>query len=202
MAYTIPGATRERVYRFVRQRLLCGNPPTVRDVQLAMGFRAVQSARSQLEALVAEGRLIKSPGRARGYALPGAAANRPPMATVPVVGQVQAGELTFAAEQTESYLSVEDQGDGQDLFALVVRGDSMVGAGILAGDTVIVRRQTNAVNGDIVVALVGEEATVKRLRRKGRRLELHPENPGHRPIVPDPAETTILGRVIEVRRRL
>jgi repressor LexA len=89
-----------------------------------------------------------------------------------------------------------------ELYALRVRGDSMSGAAILDGDVVLVRRQPTAVTGDVVVALVGDEATVKRLRIVRGHAELHPENPDFAPIVPDGHELRLLGRVLEVRRSL
>jgi repressor LexA len=214
---------RERVYQFVRERLLAGRPPTVREVQAELGFRAVESARAHLAALVEEGRLEKTPGAARGYRLPGTAADgsathRSSPRLVPLLGGVPAGDPVTAVEEVEGYLpvlgrgigrgTVRDSGrdsgrtTGHELFALRVCGESMRGAGILDGDVVIVRRQGRADSGDIVVALVGEEATVKRLRVTNKRVELHPENPLFDVIVPDPTEFTLLGRVIEVRRSL
>jgi repressor LexA len=88
------------------------------------------------------------------------------------------------------------------LFGLRVQGESMIAAGILPGDIVVVRRQSAADSGDIVVALVGDEATVKRLRIGKNRIELHPENPDFDPIIPDAAELMIIGKVIEIRRYL
>jgi repressor LexA len=88
------------------------------------------------------------------------------------------------------------------LFSLRVRGDSMKDAGILDGDVVVVRRQPNANAGDIVVAMVGDEATVKRFRLKRGRVELHPENDAYQPIVPEPGDVKVLGKVVEVRRTL
>jgi len=200
MAHTPPGETRERVYRYVRQRLLQGRPPTVREVQQALGFRAVESARSHLSALVTEGRLVREPGRARGYSLPTAAEQT---VLIPLVGQVQAGDLELALESPDGYVAVEaSRHPPGALFALTVRGRSMIGAGILPGDVVIVRRQESADNGDVVVALVGDEATVKRLRLRRGRVELHPANPRFKPILPDPEALRILGRVIELRRYL
>jgi repressor LexA len=205
MAHTPPGETRERVYQFVRQRLFEGRPPTVRDVQAAMGFRAVESARTHLEALVSDGRLAKDAGLARGFRLPSAAAPRGdrPTVFVPLLGQVQAGDLQTAVESPEGHVPVQTRLPAGELFALVVRGRSMVGVGILPGDVVIVRRQPAAEDGEIVVALVGDEATVKRLRRRRGRVELHPANPRFKPILLDPdREVRLLGRVIEVRRTL
>jgi len=199
---TPPGQTRRQVLRFVRERLLAGRPPTVRDVQEAFRFRSVQSAREHLEALVAEGKLLKEGGVARGYRLPSTSALGAPT-LVPLLGRVQAGDLTAAIEEPDGgYISVQVPSLDEGLFALRVRGESMSGAGILPGDVVVVRRQSTAASGDIVVALVGDEATVKRLRRVRGRAELHPANPEFAPIVPAQGELVILGVVIEVRRYL
>ncbi len=196
------GQARERVFCFVRDRLLAGAPPTVREVQAAMGFAAVESARRHLECLVAEGRLAKAGRRARGYRLPGACAESGQLAWVPLLGEVQAGDLQTAIESPDGHVLVESRLPGAELFALRVRGDSMVDAAILPGDVVIVRQQDSAQSGEVVVAMVDDEATVKTLRRRGRRVELHPANSAYAPIVPPLAELRILGRVVEVRRRL
>jgi len=199
---TPPGQTRRQVYRFVRERLFQGRPPTVREVQQAFGFRSVQSAREHLETLVAEGKLNKVPGQARGYRLP-ASRDTGPAKLVPLLGRVQAGDLTTAVEEPDGgFLAVQSRAADDELFALRVRGESMSGAGILPGDVVVARRQSTASSGDVVVALVGDEATVKTLRRRGRRIELHPQNPDFEPIVPDPSDLVLLGKVIEVRRFL
>ena len=200
MGRTAPGKTRELVYRFMRERLLSGRPPTVREVQERFGFRAVQTAREHLERLVDDGRLSKQAGRARGYRLPGGE-REVPTTLVPVLGRVPAGELATAVEDLQGYVPVETRGD-HELFGLRVRGESMRDAGIFSGDLVIVRVQQTARSGEIVVALVDDEATVKVLRRVGRRVELHPANPAFAPIVPDPRAFRLLGKVIEIRRYL
>lgn len=205
MAFSPPGQTRERVYEFVRTCLLAGRPPTVREVQAALGFSAVETARAHLNALVAAGRLQHDAGRARGYSLPrsGAARSARPPVLVPLLGQVQAGDLQLALESPDGYVAIEPKRhDPRELFALTVRGRSMTGAGILPGDVVIVRRQAVARDGEIVVALVGDEATVKQLRLRRGRIVLQPANARFRPIEPDPERVQILGRVIEVRRYL
>ncbi len=120
---------------------------------------------------------------------------------MPLLGRVPAGGLEEAIEDHEWSIPVEAK-SADGLFALRVEGESMKGVGILDGDLVIVRAQPTARSGEIVVAMVGDEATVKTLRRIGRRVELHPENPRFKPIVPRPHEVRILGRVIEVRRHL
>lgn len=202
MPTTPPGQTRRQVRAYVRERIAEGVPPTVREVQRHFGFKAVQSARQHLEALVAEGALAKEPGRARGYRLP-PGEGPSGLRMVPLLGRVQAGALTEAIEDPQGYVPVEGQPADANLFALTVRGESMLDAGILPGDTVVVRRQHAVRNGEIVVAQVAGEATVKRLRLKRGQVELHPENALFKPIVLDGREeVNILGRVVEVRRRL
>tara|TARA_B100001750_G_C15435109_1_gene560438 strand:+ start:348 stop:962 length:615 start_codon:yes stop_codon:yes gene_type:complete len=201
MAYTSPGETRKQIYGFVREQILNGTPPTTREVQHAFGFRAVQSARLHLEKLVIEGKLTKPDGKSRSYLLPEFDKASPPQ-LIPMLGRVQAGELTEAMEDPPEYIMAQTRFDDSELFALTVEGESMRYAGILPGDMVIVRRQQTAIPGDIVVALVGEETTVKRYRERGRRVELHPENDAFNPIFPaDIGEPfSLLGKVIEVRR--
>jgi repressor LexA len=206
---TPPGETREKIYEFMRDRLLDGDPPTVREVQARFGFRAVQSAQAHLEQLVAEGRLVKQigehKGRARGYALPRSSVDYAPMAHAPLLGHIQAGGLAAAIEEREGMIPVQRPGRrsaSEKLFALRVRGESMTGAGILPEDIVIVRVQPTAPPGDIVVARVGDEATVKTLRTRRGKIVLEPENDAFEPIVLDPADCEILGKVIEVRRYL
>lgn len=202
MAYTKPGRTREKVFRFVRDRLLAGSPPTVREVQEAMGFKAVESARRQMDGLVAEGRLAKTPGLSRSYRLAERGGRTRPPQLVPLLGRVQAGQWHAAIENPDGWIALDGDARGDGFFALEIRGDSMTGAGILPGDVVIVRRQEKAESGDVIVALVGDEATVKTLRRRGRRLELVPANPAYPVLTPEPKDLTILGKVVEVRRRL
>ena len=201
MGRTPAGDTRKKVYDFVRRQLLEGNPPTVREVQSAFGFRAVQSAREHLEALVAEGLLAKAPGQARGYFLPELSSREVlPMRLVPLLGRVQAGRLTTALEETEGYLPIRSRRPEKELFALRVRGESMIGAGVLPRDIVVVRRQSSADSGEMVVALVEDEATIKWFHRRGQRVELRPDNPEFEVITPSPGEFHLLGKVIEVHR--
>jgi len=188
------------VFLFVRDRLLSGQPPTVREVQDEFGFLSPQTAREHLEGLVADGRLAKDPWKARGYRLPGSEAVATSL--VPLLGRVPAGPLDAAVEDLEGYVPVQAGRRPAELFGLRVRGESMTGAGILDGDIVIVRKQARAATGDIVVALVGDEATVKRLEMRRGRVELHAENPRFKTLTPDPKEVRLLGRVVEVRRYL
>ena len=130
-----------------------------------------------------------------------------PAVLVPLLGRVAAGELSEAIEHREGSILVEGERVGQadQLFALRVEGESMIGVGILPGDIVVVRAQPTARSGNIVVALVDDEATVKTLRRRGKQVSLCPENPAFEPIVltsRTASRCRILGVVIEVRRQL
>ncbi len=209
------GQTRHEIFTFVRDRIAAGTPPTVREVQQAAGFKAVQSAQQHLDALVAAGLLHKEVGIARGYRLPAAggrgtgdfgppgagSSNIGPVHYIPRLGHVQAGALQEAIEDPDGWVPVA--GDDSKLFALIVRGESMSGIGILPDDTVVVHRQETACDGEVVVALVDGDATVKRLKLHAGQIELQPENPDFAPIVIAPdTEIRILGKVVEVRRRL
>lgn len=192
--------TKEKIYQYVSERLRSGDPPTIREVQHAMGLKAVESARAHLEALVEEGRLVKRNTRSRSYALPPEVWSASRTRRVPILGRVQAGALTTAVEDPEGFLELERDRYGEELFALRVRGESMLGAGIHPQDLVITRRQESADEGDIVVAMVEEEATVKRLRFRKKKVVLQPENPDFEDIVLHPKELRLLGKVVEVRR--
>jgi repressor LexA len=190
---------RQRILAFVRERLLAGVPPTVREVQAAFGFSSLASAREHLEKLVAAGELLRAPGLARGLRLPEESQLTRAMA-VPLLGRVQAGAFSYATEDVEGHVWTSLRYPAEELFALRVNGESMTGAGLLPGDVVVVLRQPDAEDGQIVVALLDDEATVKTLRRRRRRVELHPANPAFPVLRPDPERLTILGRVVEARR--
>ena len=123
-----------------------------------------------------------------------------PTVEVPVIGAVQAGDLTLALESAEGRIADQTRLPQAELFALRIRGESMQGAGIFPGDIVVVHRQSTAEDGEIIVALVDQEATVKRLKIKRKQIELHPENEAFAPIIPKAGTLEILGKVIELRR--
>src|SRR5882672_5250400 len=189
-----------------------GVPPTVREI--GEKFRVTpRAAFDHLRALERKGMLQRrvAPGRtARGLTLTEAAGGRAHSVGVPILGRIAAGQPLLAEENREGELPIASgalPGRGEDLFALRVRGESMIGAHICGGDLVLVRRQDSAAPNDIVVALVesesGEaEATVKRFSREGERVVLKPEHPTMAPIVIDPRRTpvTILGKVVGVLR--
>ena len=180
-----------------------GYPPTVREIGEAVGLTSSSSVHAQLANLERRGLLHKDPTKPRAMTL-----SEPKVdgVVVPLLGRVAAGAPTLADEHVEDYLTVPTSfAHGDDLFALKVKGDSMVGAGILDGDVVVVRSRSDAASGDIVVVLLPgpaePEATVKRLKRERNRVMLIPENPRLEPFEMDP-EGRILGTVVTVLRRL
>ena len=202
MGKTPKGQTRNKILQFVRQQLMAGHSPSLRDIQQAFGFKAIETVREHLEVLVSANQLDKISGISRGFRLPHHHDTREPNRLIPLIGQVQAGPLQLAIEHPSQMLAIQSRYPADELFALTVQGESMLNKAILPGDIVVVHRQPTADSGDIVVALVDDEATVKTLRIRRGRLELHPENPVFKPIIPKPDSLTILGKVIEVRRYL
>lgn len=189
--------TRQRVYDFVCEYLdLHGYAPSVREICLGVSLKSPSSAFGHLRQLAEEGRIEFNPGQKRSISLPDRAR---PSVRVPVVGRVTAGAPILAVEQREGTLPVDaDFARGRELFALRVRGDSMQNTAILDGDLVVVERTPEAKNGDIVVALLEEEATVKRFFREADGFRLQPENDAYDPIFT--RELVILGRVVAVFR--
>lgn len=181
-----------------------GYPPTVREIGEAVGLTSSSSVHAQLANLERRGLLTKDPTKPRAMAL--SDANRAEGVIVPLVGRIAAGTPVLADQNVEDHLVVPMgyAGDAEH-FALSVTGDSMVGAGILDGDVVIVRGQDTAEDGDVVAVLLPgpaeDEATVKRLRRRRGKVVLVPENPAMDPFDMDP-EGRLLGRVVAVLRKL
>ena len=178
----------EYVNRFIQEN---GYSPSVREIGAAVGLRSTASVSYHLQALQEKG-LLQTPG-AKGRKRAIVTTVRP--GQIPIVGVVTAGLPILAVENQEGTMPWE--GD-PNCFALRVRGDSMVNAAILSGDLVVVRPQQNADDGQIVVARIGDEATVKRLRRRGGEVWLMPENDAYEPI--DGSEVEILGLVKAVIR--
>ncbi len=179
-----------------------GYPPTVREIGLGVGLASPSTVHAHLAKLEAGGHIKRDPTKPRAMfvrreeAPAPAAAGRPPVEALPLVGSVAAGAPRLAEQDVEDWVSTPFEGD----FVLRVTGDSMVGAGILDGDMVVVRRAQTADDGEIVVAQIEDEATVKRLRRSGGRVELLPENDAYEPIVAD--EVTLCGVVVGVLRKV
>ncbi len=190
----------------LRQR---GYPPSVREIGEAVGLTSSSTVHTHLTTLQRQGDLRRDPTKPRAIevrydALSGAPIERRPARHVPLLGDVAAGTDVLAQENVEELLPLPEDftGDGQ-LFMLRVRGESMIEAGILDGDFVVVRQQQEAEKGDVVVAgIPGDEATVKTYGRKGTKVVLYPANPTMEPMVFDPADVRIYGKVVTVLRRL
>ena len=186
-----------------------GYPPSVREIGTSVGLGSPSTVHSHLSTLQRLGFLRRDPTKPRAIEVrwdsaSGAAVERRPVHHVPLVGEVAAGTDVLAQENVEEVMPVPADltGDGE-LFMLRVRGDSMIGDGILDGDLVVVRSQTEARKGEIVVAgIPGEEATVKTYERRGDQVILKPSNPRLEDLVFDAAEVQIFGKVVTVMRRL
>lgn len=183
---------REEILGFLRQFTQeNGYAPSVREICAAVGLQSTATVHYHLNALRDAGLISMDEMKKRTISLPGGGrAGR-----IPVVGVVTAGQPILAVENIEGYIPWDGQAG---CFALRVRGDSMINAGILSGDKVVVRPQNTAENGEIVVALLDDSATVKRFQKKGGRVWLLPENPDYEPI--DGTRATILGKVKAVIR--
>lgn len=190
----------------IRER---GYPPSVREIGEAVGLTSSSTVHTHLTTLQRQGYLRRDPTKPRAIevrydAMSGAPIERRPARHVPLLGDVAAGTDVLAQQNVEELLPLPEDftGDGQ-VFMLKVRGRSMIEAGILDGDYVVVRQQEEAEKGDVVVAgIPGEEATVKTYGRKGSKVVLHPANSELQPMVYDPADVRIYGRVVSVIRRL
>ena len=178
---------REKILEFVTGFIRENHyAPSVREICAAVGLQSTATVHYHLNALREEGLIQMDEMKKRTITLPDA--QRPDR--IPVVGVVTAGIPILAVENIESYIPWEGE---PGCFALRVRGDSMINAGILDGDKVVVRPQSTAENGEIVVALLDDSATVKRLKRSGSDVWLMPENPAYSPL--DGREAQILGKV-------
>ena len=179
-----------------------GYPPTVREIGKAVGLHSSSTVHAHLANLEKSGLLRRDPSKPRAIELLVDRAKKVirPMG-LPLVGQVAAGQPILAEENIEEYLDVPDMIGGEDGdYVLRVRGDSMKNAGILEDDYVVVRPADAADDGEIVVALIGEEATVKRIYREKDHIRLQPENEAMAPILT--TEALVLGRVVGVFRKV
>ncbi len=199
-------ARQRRILDYIRETVQArGYPPTVREIGEAVGLTSSSSVHAQLANLERQGLLRRDPTKPRAMELSDARGARPKAVGVPLLGRISAGAPILADENVEEYLAIPaGYATEDDHFALRVGGDSMVGAGILDGDVVVVRRQSTADPGDVVAALVQgpaeDEATVKRLHLNGGRVVLMPENPAYEPR--ELQSGGILGKVVAVLRKL
>ena len=194
----------QQVLDFIRSEIdSISRPPTQHEIKDHFGWASTNAVRTHLRLLEEKGELSYDKHQARGIRLKTEPRGRA-VRDLPLVGQVPAGTPTEAIENAEDAIGVDpEQFFDANLFALTVKGDSMQGAGIFEGDTVIVRQQTEARSGQIVVALLDGEATVKRFIRKGRKVLLHPENDAYEDIEVRPSQdASICGVVVGIVRKL
>jgi len=201
---------RRRILEFIAEQIReRGYPPSVREIGEAVGLTSPSTVHTHLQVLQREGYLKRDPTKPRAIIVSwepssGAAIRVRPVAHVPLLGHVAAGTGVLAEQSVEELLPIPQDFTGSgELFMLKVRGDSMIEAGILDGDFVVVRRQPDAESGDIVVAGIGEdEATVKTLRKRRAKVVLVPANPAYSEIELAADQVVIYGKVVTVLRRL
>ena len=187
--------SQQRIFDFLKDRSQYGIPPSVREICAATGLKSTSTVHAHLKALENLGYISRDAGLNRAIHIEGCEQT----AQVPILGKVTAGLPILAVEEIQGYLPITaSQQRGRELFALTVQGESMKNAGILDGDYVVVERTPTARDGDIVVALIEDEATVKRLYRDTDCVRLQPENDAFEPIYAK--EVLILGKVVSVVR--
>lgn len=215
-------ARQREIFTYIQQRIKEGYPPTIREIGSKFGF-SEKAAHDHLNALEKKKYIGREEGKPRAISIlkeadpkletskwlegqnanPALAEVQRDIIEIPIFGRVAAGEPLLASQNIEGTLPIPTRMvNNYECFALRIIGSSMVGAGILEGDFVIVRRQANADPGDIIVALVEDEATVKRFYIEGERIRLQPENPAIEPTVFNVNDVMILGKVIGLHRQM
>jgi repressor LexA len=194
----------QEIYEFIRTTIATrGIPPSMREIGEKSGIRSTNGVDKHLTALERGGLISRERGKSRGIMLPSAGR---PAATVPLLGRVAAGMPVLSPENREGEVTVDlslfSLRSSNNLFALKVRGESMKDAHIMDGDTLLVRAQATAQNGDIVVALTDGDATVKRFFLEKDRVRLQPENSSMKPIYVERGEFRIVGRAVGVIRKI
>lgn len=187
----------KRVFEYIKDRMEDGIAPSIREICAALSIRSTSTAARYVNTLVAEGYLEKVDGCNRAIKVAGKSATR-----IPLVGTITAGQPITAVEDITDYINFHEQKSySGELFALKVRGESMINAAILDGDIVVIEKCSTAYNGEIVAAMVnGGEATVKTFYKEKGHYRLQPENDSMEPIIVD--ECDIIGRVVSVIRYL
>ncbi len=185
-----------RIYDFLVERSSDGVPPSVREICSAVGLKSTSSVQAHLDALERDGYISRDPLLKRSIRIVGQADN---IVQVPIVGTVTAGMPILAVESIEGYFPYTGRvSSDKQLFALHVRGESMINAGILDGDLIIAEKTPFARNGEMVVALIEDSATVKTFYKENGHFRLQPENDDYEPIIVD--EVAILGKVVASMR--
>ena len=194
----------QQILEFIKHRILeKGYPPAVREICQAVHLRSTSSVHSPLETLERKGYIRRDPTKPRAIEIIDDDFNlaRREIVHIPIVGTITAGEPILAVENIEDYFPMQpDFISSRDIFMLHVRGESMINAGIMDGDLVIVQQQPTADNGDIVVAMIDDSATVKRFYKEDGHYRLQPENDAMDPIVVP--EVSVIGKVIGLYRSM
>ena len=204
MAYGKISAKQQEILEYIKDEILHkGYPPAVREICQAVNLKSTSSVHSHLETLEKNGYIRRDPTKPRAIEIMDDTfnLNRREMVNVPILGNVAAGEPLFAEENIEDYFPIPaEMVPNSEVFMLHVRGESMINVGILDGDNVLVQQQSTAKDGEMVVALVGDSATVKTFYKEDGYIRLQPENDTMEPIiVPD---CQILGKVFGIFRFL
>lgn len=202
MAYGKITAKQEEILEYIKQQILKkGYPPAVREICEAVHLKSTSSVHSHLETLEKNGYIRRDPTKPRAIEILDDTFNltRREVVNVPIVGRVAAGQPILASENIENYFPIPAEFmPNQDVFMLHVKGDSMINAGIFDGDSILVKKQPTAENGDMVVALIDDSATVKTFYKENGHYRLQPENDAMDPIIAD--EVSILGIAFGVFR--
>lgn len=195
-------AKQSEILEYIKKEILSkGYPPAVREICEAVNLKSTSSVHSHLETLEKNGYIRRDPTKPRAIEIIDDTFNltRREVVNVPIVGTVAAGSPVLAVENIENYFPIPSEFmPNQESFMLMVKGDSMVNAGIFNGDQILVAKQSTARNGEIVVALVNDSATVKTFYKENGHFRLQPENDTMEPIILD--EVSILGKVFGVFR--
>jgi repressor LexA len=194
----------QAIYDFIRVTIdKRGLPPTMREIGEEFGIRSTNGVEGHLAALERNGLISRQRGKSRGLSV---RARERLTVAIPLLGRVAAGQPVLSPENREGDVQVDlslfSLKSAHNLFALKVKGDSMANAHIVDGDTLLVRAQSSARNGDIVVALVDGEATVKRFFLEKSQVRLQPENSAMKPLLLDRGEFLIMGKAVGILRRL
>lgn len=203
MAYGKITKKQTQVLEYLKKQIINkGYPPSVREICDAVGLRSTSSVHAHLETLEKNGYIRRDPTKPRAIEIVDDNFNtiRKDIVSIPIIGQVAAGTPILAIENIEGYFPIPSEylPADKEIFVLNVKGDSMINAGILNGDKIVVQQENTANNGDIIVALLDDSATVKTFYKENGHIRLQPENDTMEPIIVD--DVTILGKVISLFR--
>jgi len=197
----------KEILEFIKKTMFKkGVSPTFREIMQFFGFKSIKTVQDHLKALERKGYIKKDPNKSRSIILDDFSKTLKDTVRVPILGQISAGRPIFAEENIEGYINLDKflTKHSKDIFALKVKGDSMIGAGILDGDYVIVKKQPTVENGEIACVLIDNEATVKRFYKRDTHIELRPDNDKYQPIIVTQElnkNIFVLGKVIGVLRK-